>query len=164
MRDRQGLSSRPGRGGRHALTLGNRSNERVDLLLQHLRQRYKMANLVADGGWSEPSNANTNVVDSWRPLITARVFLEPSGALAHAVRNPAAPSTVALIETTLKTSGDQIRQFALDGNEDTCFVSEQNASPADHFTLVFETAVALREIRITTGRPNGSDQLVGRCS
>ena len=74
------------------------------------------------------------------------------------MRNPAAPSTVALIETTLKTSGDQIRQFALDGNEDTCFVSEQNASPADHFTLVFETAVALREIRITTGRPNGSDQ------
>jgi len=65
----------------------------------------------------------------------------------------------AIIETTLPTAGDRIRQFAFDGDPDTFFVSAQDAGAGDHFTLVFDQPVALRSVTVTTGRPDGGDAL-----
>jgi hypothetical protein len=65
----------------------------------------------------------------------------------------------ASIETTLNTEGNNIRQFALDGDPNTYFASARNPSRADHFTLVFDKRVALNAVKVTTGRPDGSDKL-----
>ncbi len=71
-----------------------------------------------------------------------------------------APTSVpAVVETTLKTASDHIRQFAFDGDAETYFASEQNATTADHFTLVFARPVALQSVTVITGRPNGEDML-----
>jgi hypothetical protein len=64
-----------------------------------------------------------------------------------------------VIESSLATGNNQIRQFAFDANPDTFFASEKNASKADSVTLTFDTAVALRSVRVTTGRPKGGDAL-----
>jgi hypothetical protein len=71
----------------------------------------------------------------------------------------AKPSIAATIETTLPTGGEQIRQFAFDGDDKTYFASEKNATVKDHFTLVLDKPTEVRSLRVITGRPNGSDQL-----
>jgi hypothetical protein len=93
-------------------------------------------------------------------LVAAGGLLVPPRAPAAPAAKPAAPGVGVSIETTLKTSGDQIRQFAFDGDENTGFASEQKPGPTDHFTLVFDDAVAVRSIRITTGRPGGTEKLM----
>lgn len=65
----------------------------------------------------------------------------------------------ATIDTTLSSAARQIRQFAFDGDPDTYFASSQNPTVADHFTLVFEKPVAVKSIMVTTGKPDGNDQL-----
>src|SRR5438874_4569813 len=72
---------------------------------------------------------------------------------------PAAAPVAVSIETTLKPSGDHIRQFAFDGDANTYFASAQNAGLEDHFTLVFDKPVALKSIGVSTGRPDGADRL-----
>jgi RNA polymerase sigma factor (sigma-70 family) len=71
----------------------------------------------------------------------------------------AAPPVVATIETTLRTAGAQIRQFAFDGDPSTFFASAQNAGRDDHFTLVFDRPVAVKSLAVVTGRPRGDDQM-----
>jgi hypothetical protein len=71
---------------------------------------------------------------------------------------PAKP-VVARIETTLKTAGDHIRQFAFDGDEATYFATDQKPTSDDHFTLIFDHAVALKSVHVITGKPDGSDKL-----
>jgi Peptidase of plants and bacteria len=94
-------------------------------------------------------------------LLTASIALVlASAGLAHARRSDAAePAVTASIETTLASASAQIRQLAFDGDESTFFASEQNPSPADHFTLVFDKPVKIEWIAVVTGRPDGSDRL-----
>jgi hypothetical protein len=79
--------------------------------------------------------------------------------MAFGAAPPARPGVAATIETTLSTSGDQIRQFAFDGDESTYFASKENLGSKDHFTLVFDRPVAVRSIAVMTGRPKGGDAL-----
>jgi hypothetical protein len=65
----------------------------------------------------------------------------------------------ATIETTLATDGDQIRQFAFDGDDTTCFVSQDKPGPDDHFTLVFDVPVAVTSISVTSGRSEGDARI-----
>lgn len=87
-------------------------------------------------------------------LATLAIFLFANGQ----VRSDERPIN-AVIETTLNTEGKNIRQFAFDGNLDTCFASAQNPTHADHFTLVFDRRVNLKAVTVTTGRPDGNDKL-----
>jgi hypothetical protein len=72
-----------------------------------------------------------------------------------AAEKQADTKVAAVVETTLTTSGEQIRQFAFDGDPNTCFVSAKNPTAADHFTLVFDRAVSLKSVVVTTGQPKG---------
>ena len=92
---------------------------------------------------------------------TLALFLLAVLAASSSAQTPkaAAPPVLATIETTLATSAEQIRQFAFDGDPNTYFLSAKDAGASDHFTLVFDTAVALKSINVTTGRPKGGDSL-----
>jgi hypothetical protein len=72
---------------------------------------------------------------------------------------PAAKKVAATIETTLSTGQKQIRQFALDGDPDTYFASEKNASPSDHFSIVLDAPVSIASIRVLSGKPGGAEAL-----
>lgn len=73
---------------------------------------------------------------------------------------PAAKTpVVASIETTLPSEDDHIRQLAFDGDDGTCFASGKNVAAADHFTLVLDRPVAVRSVRVLTGRPSGGEKL-----
>ncbi len=72
---------------------------------------------------------------------------------------PIARPATAIVESSLATGNNQIRQFAFDGNPDTYFASEKNATKTDHFTLTFDTPANVKSIRVTTGRPKGEDAL-----
>jgi hypothetical protein len=75
---------------------------------------------------------------------------------------PAAPAKMAVtavVETTLSTADDHIRQLAFDGDAKSYFLSAKHAGPADHFTLLLDRPVALASVRVTTGRPDGGDRL-----
>lgn len=95
-------------------------------------------------------------------VARARVlfFLLVMPAVVHGEDAKPRPGTVAaVIETTLRTASDHIRQFALDGSATTWFASEQNPGKADHFTLLLDAPVSLKSITVTTGRPDGVDAL-----
>jgi len=92
-------------------------------------------------------------------LLTLLFLSSPiSSSNAQPTKSPEAP-VVVTVETTLKTDGKQIRMYAFDGNPDTYFASAHHAGATDHFTLVFDKAVAIQSIAVTTGRPKGDDRL-----
>ena len=70
----------------------------------------------------------------------------PAGPRRSSRRRPA-PSrprrgpVAAAVETTLATRGDQIRQFAFDGDWASAFASADPPGPEDHFTLVLDQPV-----------------------
>ncbi len=71
-----------------------------------------------------------------------------------------APEPVAAtVESSLGTSSKQIRQLAFDGDAATYFASATNPAASDQFTLTLDRPVALKSIKVTTGRPDGSDKL-----
>lgn len=72
---------------------------------------------------------------------------------------PVARTVAAVVESSLATGNNQIRQFAFDANPDTSFVSEKNAGKADHFTMTFDAPVSVKSVRVETGRPKGGDAL-----
>lgn len=86
-------------------------------------------------------------------------------APAFAADRPLAPPPrlleQAVIESSLATGGNgaRIRQFAFDGKPETYFASDKNATKADHLTLTFDASVALKFIRVVSGKPNGDDAL-----
>jgi hypothetical protein len=80
-------------------------------------------------------------------------------AVGPGLARQATPPVAARIETTLATGGDQIRQFAFDGDPNTCFASAGAVMDGDHFTLVFDRPVAVRSVAVVTGRADGSDPL-----
>jgi serine/threonine protein kinase len=65
----------------------------------------------------------------------------------------------AVVETTLATKGEQIRQFAFDGDTASFFASAANAAHNDHFTLTFDRPVKVRSMAVLTGRLDGTDKL-----
>src|SRR5262245_57385274 len=65
----------------------------------------------------------------------------------------------AVVESSLATGNNQIRQFAFDGDAATYFASEKNAAKTDHFTLTFDVPVSVKSVRVATGRPKGEDAL-----
>lgn len=91
-------------------------------------------------------------------LVAASVFYS-STAQAEPEAKTDDSLVTASMESTLATAGDQIRQLAFDGDEDTSFVSLTNPTANDHFTIVFDKPVALNSITVTTGRPDGGDAL-----
>lgn len=90
-------------------------------------------------------------------------FVSPLVVLGQFPVAPAphiAPKKVAaVVESSLKTKGSQIRQFAFDSNPDTYFESEKNPTKNDHFTLVFDSAVEVSTIHVLSGRPDGTQLL-----
>ncbi|MBO0698707.1 MAG: discoidin domain-containing protein [Zavarzinella sp.] len=95
-----------------------------------------------------------------RPTIFGLIALVTAvpATAADPPAKTAAPVTAA-VESTLKTAGGQIRQFAFDGNGDTFFASEKNPGKDDHFTLKLDRPVTLKSVELWTGRPNGDDCL-----
>ena len=80
-------------------------------------------------------------------------------AVAASTKTIESPNVTVTVESTLKTSGDHIRQFVFDADPDTYFASEDNASANDTFTMTFDKPVTMHSIRVVTGRPNGDDKL-----
>jgi hypothetical protein len=66
---------------------------------------------------------------------------------------------VASTESSLPTSGKQIRQLAFDGNPESFFESKEPAKATDQFTLSFDVPVQIKSIKVLTGKPDGSDKL-----
>jgi hypothetical protein len=76
------------------------------------------------------------------------------------IDQPAGLKVGSTIESTLATGDRHIRQFAFDGDADTYFLSQDSPSSKDHFTLVLERPVAIKQIAVTTGKPAaGGDAL-----
>ncbi len=70
------------------------------------------------------------------------------------------PSAVlATVQSSLETAGKQIRQFAFDGDPETYFESKENPHATDQFTLVLDKPVAVTRVKVTTGKPDGTDKL-----
>ena len=93
--------------------------------------------------------------------ILVLAFLAAPGFAAEpapAPRPVARPAT-AVVESSLATGSSQIRQFAFDGNPDTYFASEKNATKTDHFTLTFDAPANVKSVRVLTGQPKGGDKL-----
>jgi hypothetical protein len=77
--------------------------------------------------------------------------------------DPPKKPVAAVVESSLKTAAGNIRQFALDGDPETCFASDGNPGKDDDFTVRFDEPVAVKSVAVTTGRPTGGDELtVGR--
>lgn len=65
----------------------------------------------------------------------------------------------AVVESTLATGADQIRQFAFDGDDSTYFQSEETPGDGDSFTLRLDEPVLVKSVVVLTGKPDGSDAL-----
>jgi hypothetical protein len=65
----------------------------------------------------------------------------------------------AVVQTTLATDGDKIRQFAFDGSADSYFASAKPPEKGGHFTLKFDMAVTVKEVKVVTGKPKGGNEL-----
>jgi hypothetical protein len=90
----------------------------------------------------------------------------PSNFLCGAEQVPVAPAprlaakkVAAIVESSLITGHNQIRQFAFDDDPNTYFESEKSATKADHFTLTLDAPVTVATIRVITGKPNGTEIL-----
>jgi len=92
-------------------------------------------------------------------LIAVPAFgaAEPLPVAPHP--RPVARAAAVVVESSLATGNTQIRQFAFDGNPDTYFASEKNATKDDYFTLTFDTPATVKSVRVTTGQPKGGDAL-----
>ena len=91
------------------------------------------------------------------------MFLFAAVLIASAEPVPVAPAPRPVVRavavSSLATGNEQIRQFAFDADPDTAFASAKNAAKGDSFTLVFDTPVNVKSVRVTTGRPKGGDAL-----
>jgi hypothetical protein len=83
----------------------------------------------------------------------------PSLALRADENKSSADAVLAVVESTLKTDGDHIRQFVLDGDSQTNFASDGNPGASDNLTVVLDKPVSVKSITVATGRPNGDDKL-----
>ena len=67
----------------------------------------------------------------------------------------------AVVETTLATDGEHIRQFAFDGSTDSYFASAKPPTKGEHFTLRFDQPLTVKAIKVATGKPKGGGELAG---
>jgi hypothetical protein len=65
----------------------------------------------------------------------------------------------ATVESTLPTAGNQIRQYAFDHDAKSYYASESNPGKDDSFTLTFDAPVTVKSVTVTTGKPEGGDNL-----
>ena len=72
---------------------------------------------------------------------------------------PPKKAVTAVVESSLKTAGGNIRQFAFDGDADTYFASEGNPGKKDFFVIRFDDPVKVKNATVVTGRPKGGDEL-----
>jgi hypothetical protein len=93
------------------------------------------------------------------PLLAAGLLALPAAAVSAPVAPSPRPVERAVIESSLPTGGRGIRQFAFDADPATAFVSDKNATKADHLTLTFDHPVALESVVVLTGRAGGADVL-----
>ena len=89
----------------------------------------------------------------------ALLLLFLSAAALSAQTKTAETSVFAVVESSLKTDGKQIRQYAFDGDAGTYFASKDNPTKDDHFTLTFDKPVTVKTIEVITGKPKGGDTL-----
>ncbi len=73
--------------------------------------------------------------------------------------DPPKKPVAVVVESSLKTAGGNIRQFAFDDDRDTYFASDANPGKDDHFTLRFDEPVKVKNATVTTGSPRGGDEL-----
>jgi hypothetical protein len=66
---------------------------------------------------------------------------------------------VPTVEASVPTNGQQIRQFAFDGDPATHFASAAAAKKDDTFTLAFDRPVLLKAFAVATGNATGEDAL-----
>ena len=92
-------------------------------------------------------------------LLMGHPFAATAAPDAEVDAKPAPTPVAAVVETTLATDGEEIRQFAFDGDDKTAFASTKAPGEADHFTLTLDRPVAAATIAVTTGRPGGEDKL-----
>jgi hypothetical protein len=76
-------------------------------------------------------------------------------AAAFAEAGPVA----AVLDSTLATDSEKIRQFAFDGDDETYFASTAAPGADDSFTLVFDEPVLVKSVAVQSGKPDGSDAL-----
>ncbi len=91
-------------------------------------------------------------------LLVSLVF-GSEGTLEAQTAKTAPKPVFATVLTTMPTAGEHIRQFAFDGDASSYFASKSNAGIADHFSLLFDKPVAIKSIKVTTGRADGTDKL-----
>ena len=91
--------------------------------------------------------------------MTRACLLAVLVALPTLAADPPTKAVPAVAESSLKTAGGNIRQFAFDADPDTFFASDGNPTKDDHFTLRFDEPVAVKAVAVTTGRPKGDDAL-----
>ncbi len=82
-----------------------------------------------------------------------------SVATIYAAQAPSEAPVAAVVESSLESAPGQIRQFALDGNNESFFASAGNPTTNDHFTMIFDKPIALKSISTLFGRPKGGDEL-----
>jgi hypothetical protein len=87
------------------------------------------------------------------------LFLFISGATLSAQTKTPETGVYAVVDSSLKTDGKQIRQLAFDGQADTYFASKNNPTKDDHFTITFDKPVAVKTVEVITGKPKGGDAL-----
>ena len=92
-----------------------------------------------------------------RPCLLAFLALIPPAAISRT--KPTGPDVAAMVESSLESATDQVRQLAFDGDPQTHFTSKGDPKRTDHFTLTLDAATPLKSITVTTGRPDGSDAL-----
>ncbi len=88
-----------------------------------------------------------------RPLIALPLLALSTFVLVAQDSTPPATPVAAVVESTMATGSDKIRQFAFDGNNDSYFLSKENAKATDNFTVILDKPVSLNSVTVITGRP-----------
>jgi hypothetical protein len=89
--------------------------------------------------------------------IVVLYFLAGTGAAQP--QKAAKPPITATVEASQPSDSGHIRQFAFDGDSSSYFASAKPASSSDHLTLVLDAPVAVKSVRVETGRPKGGESL-----
>ena len=91
--------------------------------------------------------------------LLSAILLAYSPAIADDTKAKPGEPVAAVVESSLATASDKIRQFAFDGDDATFFASKDKPGAKDSFTLVLDRPVAVKSVAVRTGKPDGSDAL-----
>jgi len=99
-----------------------------------------------------------------RIFYSTLVLLHLSAAAVVAVEKAPPPRQLgrpssAVVTSSLATGAVHIRQFAFDGDRETYFASDKNATKTDHFTLIFDNLITVKSVRVISGRPDGKEAI-----